>query len=141
MTEKTLADKIFDRLPFIINLEHMLCIMDEDECRHHIRYGIPELDGTELGDRLLEALRTMKDVLSEQQEILQVLMKESERMSDYNDLCPRCKMFTLTLVENTNHSLEIHCRNQRCRARWKLNVRFPCSPDEIIEDMRKVVKG
>lgn len=61
-------------------------------------------------------------------------------MSGCNDLCPRCKMFTLVLAENTDCSLEIRCRNQRCRAGWKLNVRFPCSPDEIIEDMRKVVK-
>ncbi len=76
MTERILADKIFNRLPFIINLENMLSIMDENECRRHIRCGIPELDGTESGDRLLEALRTMKEVLSEQQEILQVLMKE-----------------------------------------------------------------
>ena len=76
MTERILADKVFDRLPFIINLENMLCIMDEDECRRHIRYGIPELDGTESGNRLLEALRTMKEVLSEQQKILHVLMKE-----------------------------------------------------------------
>ena len=78
MTERILADKIIDRLPFIINLENMLCIMNEDECRRHIRYNIPELYGTESGDKLLEALRTMQEVLSEQQEILQVLMKEAK---------------------------------------------------------------
>lgn len=76
MTERILADKVFNRLPFIINLEIMLRIMDEDECRRHIRCSIPELDGTESGNRLLEALRTMREVLSEQQEILQDLMKE-----------------------------------------------------------------